>query len=61
MDKASIIGLVLGIGAVIGGQVLEGGSVRSVSSNEKIFKFDAKGDDKILKKRNQFYNSESNR
>ncbi len=30
MDKASIIGLVLGIGAVIGGQVLEGGSVRSI-------------------------------
>jgi chemotaxis protein MotA len=30
MDKASIIGLILGIGAILGGQVLEGGSVRSI-------------------------------
>jgi len=30
MDKATIIGLILGIGAVLGGQVLEGGSVRSI-------------------------------
>lgn len=30
MDKASLIGLVIGIGAVLGGQVLEGGSVHSI-------------------------------
>jgi chemotaxis protein MotA len=30
MDKATLIGLVLGIGAVIGGQALEGGSVGSI-------------------------------
>jgi len=30
MDKASIIGLVLGIGAVLGGQALEGGSIHSL-------------------------------
>ncbi len=30
MDKATIIGLVLGIGAVLGGQVLEGGKVGSI-------------------------------
>lgn len=30
MDKASIIGLVLGFGAVLGGQVLEGGSIHSI-------------------------------
>ncbi len=31
MDKASLIGLVLGIGAVLGGQALEGGSLRSIA------------------------------
>ncbi len=30
MDKATLIGLILGIGAVLGGQVLEGGSVKSI-------------------------------
>jgi chemotaxis protein MotA len=30
MDKASIIGIVLGIGAVLGGQALEGGSIHSL-------------------------------
>ena len=30
MDKATLIGLVLGLGAVIGGQVLEGGEVGSI-------------------------------
>jgi chemotaxis protein MotA len=30
MDKATIIGIVLGIGAVIGGQALEGGSIHSI-------------------------------
>lgn len=30
MDKASIIGLVLGIGAVLGGQALEGGHIGSI-------------------------------
>ena len=30
MDKATLIGLVLGIGAVLGGQAIEGGSVRSI-------------------------------
>ena len=30
MDKATIIGLILGIGAVLGGQVIEGGSIRSI-------------------------------
>jgi chemotaxis protein MotA len=30
MDKASIIGLILGFGAVLGGQILEGGSIRSI-------------------------------
>ena len=30
MDKATLIGLVLGLGAVIGGQVLEGGKVGSI-------------------------------
>jgi chemotaxis protein MotA len=30
MDKATLIGLVLGIGAVLGGQVLEGGSIKSI-------------------------------
>jgi chemotaxis protein MotA len=30
MDKASLIGLVLGIGAVLGGQALEGGSIHSI-------------------------------
>ncbi len=30
MDKATLIGLVLGIGAVVGGQALEGGSVKSI-------------------------------
>jgi chemotaxis protein MotA len=30
MDKATIIGLVLGIGAVLGGQALEGGSIHSI-------------------------------
>jgi len=30
MDKASIIGLVLGFGAILGGQVLEGGSIFSI-------------------------------
>jgi chemotaxis protein MotA len=30
MDKATLIGLVLGIGAVIGGQILEGGHVGSI-------------------------------
>jgi chemotaxis protein MotA len=30
MDKATIIGIVLGIGAVIGGQSLEGGSIHSI-------------------------------
>jgi chemotaxis protein MotA len=30
MDKATLIGLVLGIGAVIGGQTLEGGKVQSI-------------------------------
>ncbi len=31
MDKASIIGIVLGIGAVLGGQALEGGSILSIA------------------------------
>jgi chemotaxis protein MotA len=31
MDKASLIGLVLGIGAVLGGQALEGGSLHSIT------------------------------
>jgi chemotaxis protein MotA len=30
MDKATIIGLVMGIGAVLGGQALEGGSIHSI-------------------------------
>ena len=30
MDKATIIGLVLGIGAILGGQMLEGGGIRSI-------------------------------
>ena len=30
MDKASLIGLVMGIGAIVGGQVLEGGSIHSI-------------------------------
>ena len=30
MDKATLIGFVLGIGAVLGGQVLEGGSIHSI-------------------------------
>ena len=30
MDKATLIGLVLGIGAVLGGQTLEGGKVQSI-------------------------------
>lgn len=30
MDKASIIGIVLGLGAVLGGQALEGGSIHSI-------------------------------
>jgi len=30
MDKATIIGIVLGIGAVIGGQTLEGGNIHSI-------------------------------
>ncbi len=30
MDKATLIGLVLGIGAVLGGQALEGGSIHSI-------------------------------
>ncbi len=30
MDKATLIGLILGLGAVIGGQVLEGGKVGSI-------------------------------
>jgi len=30
MDKATIIGIVLGIGAVLGGQALEGGSLHSI-------------------------------
>ena len=30
MDKATIIGLVMGLGAVLGGQVLEGGSIHSI-------------------------------
>ncbi len=30
MDKATLIGLVLGIGAVLGGQLLEGGNLRSI-------------------------------
>jgi chemotaxis protein MotA len=30
MDKATVIGIVLGIGAVIGGQSLEGGSIHSI-------------------------------
>jgi chemotaxis protein MotA len=30
MDKATLIGLVMGIGAILGGQVLEGGSVHSI-------------------------------
>jgi len=30
MDKATLIGLVLGIGAVLGGQALEGGSIKSI-------------------------------
>jgi chemotaxis protein MotA len=30
MDKATLIGLVLGIGAILGGQVLEGGSIHSI-------------------------------
>jgi chemotaxis protein MotA len=31
MDKASIIGIVLGVGAVLGGQALEGGSIHSIT------------------------------
>lgn len=30
MDKATLIGLALGIGAVVGGQILEGGSLHSI-------------------------------
>ncbi len=30
MDKATLIGLVMGIGAIVGGQVLEGGSLHSI-------------------------------
>ena len=30
MDKATLIGLVMGIGAILGGQALEGGSVHSI-------------------------------
>jgi chemotaxis protein MotA len=30
MDKASIIGIILGLGAVLGGQALEGGSIKSI-------------------------------
>jgi chemotaxis protein MotA len=30
MDKATLIGLILGIGAVLGGQTLEGGSIHSI-------------------------------
>jgi len=30
MDKATLIGLVMGIGAVLGGQILEGGSLHSI-------------------------------
>lgn len=30
MDKATLIGLILGIGAVLGGQALEGGSIHSI-------------------------------
>ena len=30
MDKATLIGLILGIGAVLGGQVMEGGRVGSI-------------------------------
>ncbi len=30
MDKATVIGLVLGVGAIFGGQVLEGGSIQSI-------------------------------
>ena len=30
MDKATLIGLVMGIGAVLGGQALEGGSIHSI-------------------------------
>ena len=30
MDKATLIGLVLGIGAVVGGQALEGGNIHSI-------------------------------
>jgi chemotaxis protein MotA len=30
MDKATLIGLVMGIGAILGGQVLEGGSIYSI-------------------------------
>jgi chemotaxis protein MotA len=30
MDKATLIGLILGIGAILGGQVLEGGSIHSI-------------------------------
>jgi len=30
MDKATLIGLILGIGAIIGGQALEGGSIHSI-------------------------------
>jgi chemotaxis protein MotA len=31
MDKASLIGLIMGLGAVLGGQALEGGSLHSIS------------------------------
>jgi chemotaxis protein MotA len=31
MDKASLIGLILGVGAVIGGMVLEGGHLGSIA------------------------------
>jgi chemotaxis protein MotA len=30
MDKATLIGLVMGLGAIVGGQVLEGGSLHSI-------------------------------
>jgi chemotaxis protein MotA len=30
MDKATVIGFVLGIGAIVGGQVLEGGTIHSI-------------------------------
>lgn len=30
MDKATLIGLILGIGAILGGQALEGGSIHSI-------------------------------